>query len=658
MAQDEATGGVGSATAGREEGERLRRAEEWFGLVVEGVTDYAIFILDPGGYIATWNPGAERIKGYRAEEIIGKHFSIFYPVEALARGLPAHELEVAVRTGRYEEEGWRLRKDGTPFWASVVITALRDRSGRHLGFSKITRDLTERRRQEEQLRQSEERLRLMVESVRDYAIFMLDPGGHIVSWNAGAERIKGYRPGEIIGKHFTVFYLPEDLARGLPQHELEVAARTGRFEDEGWRLRKDGTRFWANVVITAVFDGAGHLRGYAKVTRDLTERERLQTLERETRKTTEFLAMLGHELRNPLAPIRNAVEIIRAQQTDDPRVQRARDTIDRQVSHLSRLVDDLLDMSRITSGKVTLHKEPLDLAVVVSRAVEATRAALDERNHALTLTLPPDPLRVDGDATRLAQVAMNLIHNAAKYTPEGGQVWVSLRREDKQAVLSVCDNGIGISADLAPRVFDLFVQGERALDRADGGLGIGLTLVRKLVDSHGGTVEAKSAGPGQGSEFVVRLPALADDSTEAAASQQPAAPDHGPRGRRVLVVDDNSDSAETMVILLQIWGHDVHVATDGPTALAVAAERRPEVVLLDIGLPGMNGYDVARRLREIPGMEHVVLVAMTGYGQEEDRRRSWEAGFTRHLVKPIASEILKEVLGDLRRSGDEAGGLH
>jgi PAS domain S-box-containing protein len=656
MTQDEAPGRVQPVAAeGRESKERLRRAEEWFRLLVEGVTDYAIFILDPGGHISTWNPGAARIKGYRAEEIIGKHFSIFYPPEALARGLPAHELEVATRTGRYEEEGWRLRKDGTPFWASVVITALRDGSGRHLGFSKITRDLTERRRQEEQLQQSEERLRLMVESVRDYAIFMLDPGGYIVSWNAGAERIKGYRPGEIIGKHFTIFYLPEDLARGLPQHELEVAARTGRYEEEGWRLRKDGTRFWANVVITAVHDGTGELRGYAKVTRDLTERERLQTLERETRQTTEFLAMLGHELRNPLAPIRNAVEIIRAQESDDPRVQRARDTIDRQVSHLSRLVDDLLDMSRITSGKVVLHKEPLDLAEVVSRAVEATRAAVDERNHTLTLTLPHDPLRVDGDATRLAQVAMNLIHNAAKYTPEGGQVWVSLRREDKQAVLSVRDNGIGIPADLAPRVFDLFVQGERALDRADGGLGIGLTLVRKLLDSHGGTVEVKSAGPGQGSEFVVRLPALADDSTEAAASERSAAPDHGPRGRRVLVVDDNADSAETMVILLQIWGHDVHVATDGPSALVVAAERRPEVVLLDIGLPGMNGYDVARRLREIPGMENAVLVAMTGYGQEEDRRRSWEAGFTRHLVKPIASDILKEVLGDLRRSADDAG---
>jgi PAS domain S-box-containing protein len=656
MAQEEAPGGVQPAAPdGRESKERLRRAEEWFRLLVEGVTDYAIFILDPGGHISTWNPGAARIKGYRAEEIIGKHFSIFYPPEALARGLPAHELEVATRTGRYEEEGWRLRKDGTPFWASVVITALRDGSGRHLGFSKITRDLTERRRQEEQVRQSEERLRLMVESVRDYAIFMLDPGGHVVSWNAGAERIKGYRPGEIIGKHFTIFYLEEDLARGLPQHELEVAARTGRYEEEGWRLRKDGTRFWANVVITAVHDGTGELRGYAKVTRDLTERERLQTLERQTRQTTEFLAMLGHELRNPLAPIRNAVEIIRAQESDDPRVQRARDTIDRQVSHLSRLVDDLLDMSRITSGKVALHKEPLDLAEVVSRAVEATRAALDERNHTLTLTLPPHPLRVDGDATRLAQVAMNLIHNAAKYTPEGGQVWVSLQRDDKQAVLSVRDNGIGIPADLAPRVFDLFVQGERALDRADGGLGIGLTLVRKLLDSHGGTVEARSAGPGQGSEFVVRLPALADDGTEAAASPEPKAPDHGPKGRRVLVVDDNADSAETMVILLQIWGHDVHVATDGPTALAVAAQRRPEVVLLDIGLPGMNGYDVARRLREIPGMENAVLVAMTGYGQEEDRRRSWEAGFTRHLVKPIASEILKEVLRDLRRSADDAG---
>jgi len=654
MTEDDAPGSTAPEAAGDSKGgEPLRRSEERFRLLVEGVIDYAIFILDRGGHISTWNAGAERIKGYRAHEIIGKHFSIFYPPEAVTRGVPAHELEVAQREGRLEDEGWRLRKDGTPFWANVVITVLRDDSGRHLGFSKVTRDLTDRRRQEEALRHSEERFRLMVESVRDYAIFMLDPGGYITSWNAGAERIKGYRPAEIIGKHFTVFYPPDALARGLPEHELEVAQREGRCEDEGWRLRKDGTRFWANVVITALFDATGRLRGFAKVTRDLTERERLEALELKGRQTSEFLAMLGHELRNPLAPIRNAVEIIRARDVKDPRVSWASDAIDRQVNHLSRLVEDLLDMSRIASGKVTFHKEPLDLAVLVSHVVEPTRLLLEERKHSLSLTLPDEPLRVNGDVTRLSQVVLNLLNNAAKYTPRGGQIWVTLRREDGQAILSVRDNGIGMAPDLVPRVFDLFIQGERALDRSEGGLGIGLTLVRKLVGHHGGTVDAFSAGPGQGSEFVVRLPALDRPTAEATPPAEPAAPEHWPTRRRVLVVDDNADAADTMAILLQVWGHDVHVARDGPTALAVAAESRPEVVLLDIGLPGMTGYEVAQRLREIAA--DAVLVAMTGYGQDEDRRTSREAGFALHLVKPVRPDVLQKVFADLERESDEVG---
>jgi PAS domain S-box-containing protein len=634
--------------------EPLRLSEERFRLLVEGVPDYGIFMLDLRGHIASWNLGAERIKGYQADEIIGKHFSIFYPPDALARGLPQHELEVAARMGRFEDEGWRLRKDGTRFWANVVITALRDASGRHLGFSKITRDLTERRKQDEALRQSEERFRLMVESVTDYAIFMLDPGGYIASWNAGAQRIKGYAPSEIIGKHFSIFYPPDVVARGFPATELEEAQRVGRFEDEGWRLRKDGTRFWANVVITALHDRTGRLRGFAKITRDLTERRRVEALEHEGKQTTEFLAMLGHELRNPLAPIRNAVEIMRARKMKDPTVEWARDLIDRQVSHLSRLVDDLLDMSRITSGKVMLQKERLDLAVLVARAEEATRPLLEERSHMLSLSLPSDALHVEGDATRLSQVVLNLINNAAKYTPKGGQVWVDLKCEDGHAILTVRDNGIGMAPDLVPRVFDLFTQGERSLDRAEGGLGIGLTLVRKLVAMHGGTVEASSAGPGQGSEFVVRLPALPRATAEETPSAEPAPADTGRKGRRVLVVDDNADSAETMATLLQIWGHEVQVASDGPAALAQAADHRPDVVLLDIGLPGMTGYEVAKRLREIPHMADAVLIAMTGYGQDEDRRRSREAGFAVHLVKPVAPDALRKVFEDLESEAVDA----
>jgi CheY-like chemotaxis protein/two-component sensor histidine kinase len=385
------------------------------------------------------------------------------------------------------------------------------------------------------------------------------------------------------------------------------------------------------------------------VTRDLTERRRLEILEDEGRQTTEFLAMLGHELRNPLAPIRNALEVLRGRGSSDAGAEWARDLIDRQVSHLTRLVDDLLDMSRVTSGRIELQKERLDLGTLVSQAVESARSLLEERGHALSLALPDEPLLVRGDATRLSQVVVNLVGNAAKYTPPGGQVWVTVRREAEEAVLSVRDDGIGMAPDLVPRVFDLFVQGQRALDRSEGGLGVGLTLVRRLAESHGGTAEAQSAGPGQGSEIVVRLPALSRAAEEPPPAWSAPAT-QGQPSRRILVVDDNVDSAESMAQLLRIWGHEAEVAHDGPAALAIAAERPPEVVLLDIGLPGMSGYEIAPRLRALPGLADAVIVAMTGYGQDKDFFRSREAGFAVHLVKPIQPEALKGVLADLEAS--------
>ena len=632
--------------------EQTRLSEERFRLLVEGVRDYAIFMLDPEGHVTSWNSGAERLKQYRADEIIGKHFSVFYPAEALARDWPNTELRTARREGRFEDEGWRIRKDGSQFWASVVITAIRDTSGELIGFSKITRDLTERRAREEEVRHSEERFRQMVEAVRDHAIFMLDPDGRVASWNAGAERIKGYRPSEILGQHFSRFYPPDRIASGWPEHELATARATGRFEDEGWRIRKDGSRFWANVVISAVRDQAGELRGFTKVTRDLTERRRIETLEAEGKQINEFLAMLGHELRNPLAPIRNAVAVMGAKGTADPTTRWAREVIERQVAHLSRLVDDLLDVGRITSGKITLQREPVDLAAVVSRALEAARPLQDERRHEIAVDLGSGPLLVQGDATRLVQVVVNLLSNAAKYTPDGGHVWVRLRREGEEAVLSVRDDGVGMSADLLPRVFDIFVQGDRSLDRAEGGLGIGLSLVERLLGLHGGTIKAYSAGPGAGSEFVVRLPV----AESPVADPYPPSPAKvaGARSRRlrVLVVDDSQDAMESLAMLLGFWGHDVLTASDGTEAVEMALQRHPHVVLLDIGLPGIDGYEVARRIRSQEGTT-TVLVAMTGYGQAEDRQRAREAGFALHLVKPVEPEALQRALAVIER-GPEA----
>ncbi|HEU0107439.1 MAG TPA: ATP-binding protein [Vicinamibacteria bacterium] len=502
---------------------------------------------------------------------------------------------------------------------------------------------------------SQDQFRLMVEAVLDYGIFMLDATGHVASWNAGAERIKGYRREEILGRHFSVFYPPEQVAAGWPDHELEMARGSGRFEDEGWRIRKDGSRFWANVVITAMHDPTGVLRGFAKITRDLTESKRMETLEQEGQQINEFLAMLGHELRNPLAPIRNAVAVMAAREVSDPTMLWAREVIERQVGHLSRLVDDLLDVSRITRGKINLHRDVIDFAAVVSRAVEATLPLLEQRHHAVEVDVGRDPMRLDGDSTRLTQVILNLLSNAAKFTPQGGHIWVRLTREGDEAVLSVRDDGIGMSAELVPHVFDLFIQGQRGLDRSEGGLGIGLTMVQRLVALHGGTVAARSPGPGHGSEFIVRLPLTEIHAAEPSpVADVPPKPAAGPR-LRVLVVDDSEDSVESLAMLLRLWGHDVMTATDGATALDLVSQKAPHVVLLDIGLPGLSGYEVAKRIRAREGGQDIVLVALTGYGQADDRRRAKEAGFTVHLVKPVVPETLQRLLAGIEPTKESAG---
>ncbi|MCC2677055.1 MAG: chemotaxis protein CheY [Ramlibacter sp.] len=478
-------------------------------MLVEAVVDYGIFVLDPDGRIATWNSGAQKLKGWRREEVLGRHFSIFYPPEAVASGWPEEELRRATRDGRFEDEGWRVRKDGTRFWANVVITALRDPgTGELIGFAKVTRDLTERRRHEEQLRESEERLRLLVDSIDNHAVFMLDAEGHIQSWNRGAEAINGYTGSEIVGQHFGVFFSPEDRLAGKPEAELAHARRHGRFEDEGWRLRKDGSRFWGKVVVTAVAGPDGRLIGFAKVTQDLSLQRRLEDLERSTQRTNEFLAMLAHELRNPLAPIRNAVTIL--QKIDEqvpPQVRKLRDVVDRQVSQLTRLVDDLLDVSRLTSGKIKLRRQLVDMADVVARSIETVRPQIDARRHSLEVDVQQENVQVDGDAIRLGQVLQNLLVNAAKYTPEGGEIRVATRREGRGVTVSVHDNGRGIRAEELDHIFELFAQGQTGPDSpTESGLGVGLALSRALVQMHGGSIAAHSEGPGRGSTFSFRLP--------------------------------------------------------------------------------------------------------------------------------------------------------
>ena len=476
-------------------------------ILVDNITDYAIYGLADDGTIISWNTGACRLKGYRSDEIIGRNFSVFYTPEDLAAGLPEKLLAEARREGRVELEGWRVRKDGSRFWADVVMTTVRDPSGAHIGFAKVTRDLSERRAAEEALRQSEERLRLMVGSVKDYAIFMLDERGHVRSWNAGAERIKGYTEEEIVGSHITRFYPPEDVAAGLPLKLLEEAKREGRVESEGWRVRKDGTRFWADVVITALRDRSGKLVGFTKVTRDLsdrrlaeTERLRLVQVQEALRLRDEFLAIAAHELKTPLTAIRLQLRLLRDAAAADPKVNARIESALRSTGRLGDLIERLLDVSLIAEGKLALEREQMDLAEVVSDVVDRLAPSAQLSNTEVTAKV--ESVTGSWDRIRLEQVITNLLSNAVKYGA-GTEVEVQVFRRDDRAVLQIEDRGPGIPEDARSRLFGRF---ERAAPvEKYGGLGLGLYITREIVVAHGGTVRAENVAP-QGARFTVELP--------------------------------------------------------------------------------------------------------------------------------------------------------
>jgi PAS domain S-box-containing protein len=600
--------------------------------MVERALEYAIFMLDPLGQIVTWNAGADRIYGYRAEEIIGQHFSCSYPPEDVALGKPGRELETAIAEGRFEEEGWRARKDGSHFWAEAVLTALYDEIGHLTGFTSISRDLSERKR-------ANESLRSVVNHVVD-GIITIDERGTVESFNPAAERIFGYRAAEVLGRNVKLLmpepyhgehdtYLANYLNSGQPKIIGIGREVVGR--------RSDGTTFPMDLAVSEFH--LGNRRFFTGIVRDITERKqleqelrrRLSELAETDRRKDEFLAMLAHELRNPLAAISSAVQLTSCSHEQE-HVEWGMEVINRHIKHLARLIDDLLDVSRITRGKIELRKEIVDVAPILKSAAEAMRASIDERKHELTVSVTAGTLWLEIDPMRLEQILVNLLSNATKYTENGGHIWLSAEREGKDILIRVRDTGIGISPEWLPEMFELFAQGDQSLARSGGGLGIGLTLARSLAEMHGGSVSASSAGPGMGSEFTVRLPAA--EKPQAKTGQ--AGPT-GPRGAgsRVLVVDDNVDLARGIARLLKLLGHNVQVVHDGRTAIEAARTFRPEVVLLDIGLPTMDGYQVARQLRREEFGKNARIIAITGYGHDEDRKRSHEAGFDTYLVKPI-----------------------
>ena len=512
-------------------------------------------------------------------------------------------------------------------------------------------DITERKQAEESLRVSEVRYRRLFQSAKDGILILDATTGKITDANPYIEQVLGYAPNELSGKELWQIGLFQDI------EQSKSAFR--QLQDQGY-IRyhnlpletKDGQRREVEFVSNVYPEDHHHV--IQCNIRDVTERAQLQrtTAQAEAladlhRRKDEFLAMLSHELRNPLTPILNAVHLLSLQPDENPIQHKARTIIERQVGQLAHLVDDLLEVSRFTTGRIRLHQEDVDARQIVERAVEAVRHLIDRRKHELTVSLPSDPIWLRVDATRIEQVVVNLLNNAAKYTDEGGNIWLSMQREADFAVLRVRDTGVGIAPDLRPNIFDLFTQANRTLDRAQGGLGIGLTLVKKIVELHSGTVEAKSAGIGQGSEFMVRLPILVSQRPQESKTFRIAEP--STQTSRVLVVDDNVDAADTIVLLLRQSGHDVRAVYSGEAALSAVEEYQPNIVILDIGLPEMDGYEIARRLRQRPQLANVWLIAMTGYGTDSDRQRSQEAGFDHHLVKPVDPQKVEELLARLTK---------
>ena len=653
---------------------RMRRAEEasqaaaraWqatFDAISDGV-----FLLDRSGQIIRCNYALATVAGKPAAELLSRPVAVLHPRLPASAVLFAECLATRRRaTGEVVVDGRRFRLTADP-----VLTIAGDLAGA-VG---ILSDVTDLHRAEVARRSSEEQFRTLVESVRDYAIFRIDPDGRATTWNEGVHRVIGFGESEFSGIDFRRLFTPEDVATEAPEREMRTAAERGSASDDRWMMRKDGSRFFASGTTSAVRDDAGRLLGFTKVMRDATDRKRAEeALKAADRRKDEFLAMLGHELRNPLAPIRNALFLMNLRGSRDPGdIERLRNMMDRQLNHLTRLVDDLLDVSRITQGKIELRTEPIDVRTVLNNALEEVRPFLEERRHQLELSLPPAPVIVEADPVRIEQVFANLLHNAAKYTEPGGRVTVTaaVATDDRgpktpEGDVSPCsssavpaapfvevrvrDTGIGIRPELLDRIFDMFMQGDRVSGRIKEGLGLGLTLVKSLVEMHGGVVGVTSDGPGSGSEFCIRLPV----TRSAGPLARPGPPSvreartKAPGPLRVLVVDDNHDAADSLRMILEAQGgHTVRVAYDGATGLEAAREFQPDLALLDIALPkGMDGYELARRLKAVPGLERTTLVALTGYGRTEDRERSDAAGFTAHLVKPVDPNDLRAVLSQL-----------
>jgi PAS domain S-box-containing protein len=604
--------------------EALQSDDGRYRLLVDAITDYAIYMLDPTGKVTSWNPGAQRFKGYQPAEIIGEHFSRFYTEEDKARGIPAIALRTAAEEGRFEAEGWRLRKDGTRFWAHVLIDPIRTPGGDLVGYAKITRDLTERKFAEESLRQSQEQFQLLVQGVTDYAIYMLDPTGQVSSWNAGAQRIKGYKPGEIVGEHFSRFYTDEDREAGLPARALATAAAEGRFENEGWRVRKDGTRFWAHVIIDPIKSDEGDIVGFAKITRDVTERREQQRALDEAREAlmqSQKLDAIGqltggvaHDFNNLLMAVLGSLELLKKRMPDDPRAMGLLENAVQGAQRGAALTKRMLAFAR----KQELNLEGIDVASLVGGMAGLLRRSLGpsvELTTSFPLGLPP----VFSDANQLETALLNLAINARDAMPGGGGIRIEASAEtlgagsDKNLPagryvrLAVIDQGEGMDEETMAKAAEPFFT-TKGIGK---GTGLGLPMVHGLAEQSGGRLVLRSK-PGEGTTVEIWLPEADMIGSADPVQPKPEAADEGPvRPLVVLAVDDDALVLMNTAAMLEDLGHRPLTAMSAEEAVEILKGETVDVVITDHAMPQVTGLQLADHLaRSHPGMP---VVLATGY---------------------------------------------
>jgi PAS domain S-box-containing protein len=626
--------------------DELRRQTEWLRVTLAGIGD-AVISTDAEGRVTFMNGVAEKLTGWTQADALGRLLpEVFHIINELTHEPVENPALRALHEGTIvglANHTILIARDGTERPVDDSAAPIRDESGKSLGAVLVFRDVTERKRAEI----VQAHLAALVESSQD-AIVSKTLDGVIRSWNKGAEQIFGYSAEEAVGQPINLIIPPD---RQDEEHEILARIARGKLVKhfETVRMTKQGRLVDISLTISPIRDALGRIIGASKVGRDISDRKQAEEMLREAdKRKDQFIALLAHELRNPLAPLRNGLQVIRMAASDPHAVAQARDVMERQLTHMVRLVDDLLDISRISQNKMELRRSRLLFEDVMSSAVETAMPAIEAGGHKLAISLPPEPVHLDGDLTRLAQVFSNLLTNSAKYTEREGHIWIAAEVHEGELVVTVRDTGIGIPAESLPRIFDMFSQVDRRVERETGGLGIGLALVKGLVEMHGGSISATSEGQGHGSLFTVRLPVL-QQMTEGAALATVdigVTPATKPR-RRILVVDDNRDSGNTMSTLLKIMGNEVRTAYGGNEALEIAETFQPQAILMDIGMPQLNGYDATQCIRKQPWGRDMIIIALTGWGQDQDRIQSREAGCDGHMVKPVNVSELEKLLQEL-----------